>query len=93
MEQGVLAYAGGGAPEQARRRQTPRPNPTWQVGGKSLWGAAAQPLVQGLNLPRDWGRAVWLNNGGENLGSSAVMGALAARASRPGPPTLTSTPR
>lgn len=60
LEEGLLSRSGGG--------QTPQPNPIWKVEGKSLWEAAAQPLVQGLSLPRDLGRAIWLNNGGENLG-------------------------
>lgn len=45
LEEGLLSRSGGG--------QTPQPNPVWKVEGKSLWEAAAQPLVQGLSLPRE----------------------------------------
>lgn len=78
LEEGLMSRSGGG--------QTPQPNPMWKVEGEEPLEAAAQPLVQGLSLPRDVGRAIWLNNGGENL-RPLLVGASNGQAGQRHPPS------
>ena len=56
VEQGVLAYAGGGAPEQVRRRTNPAAQPYLEGGREEPLGSCCPALGTGLEFTQRFGQ-------------------------------------